>query len=164
MSADWYARGIAIAGAVTAACNVYVSRRTFERVKPKVTVELWRSSAPPKRTDDLAAERNVQLMLRFTNDGTTPASVERIDLRDYGDGGWDLDGFVAGSRFEHRGPEDHKPFIVPALDGTTYRFKVPADRAPAPGTSLWFQVLLSNGTVLHSEEVLWPEFPAEDDD
>lgn len=143
MAADWWARGIAIGSAAAATVNMTVAYRTFRRVRPKIKVRLWRTGLAAYEAGDNPAQH--QFILRFLNNGTTPVSVERIELWTY------LKRYrrgyiVHGKRFE-RGFPNYEPPVVPALDGTTYRYNVPRSAKPDDDMRMRFRVLLSNGRV-----------------
>lgn len=149
MPADWWARGIAIGGSAVASLNMIVSYRTFRRVRPKVKVRLWRTGLSVSESG-IDGGRHV-FILRFLNNGTTPVSVERIEL-------WTSPKYhkradlVHGKRFE-RGVTAHEPPVVPALDGTVYRYSVPRSAMPVDGMRTRFRVLLTNGRVAYSPPV-----------
>ncbi|WP_158013112.1 hypothetical protein [Streptomyces sp. Root369] len=81
------------------------------------------------------------IVLRFLNNGSTPVSVERVELSTFK---W---------RFGRKRPKEfhvaqvirrNKP-VVPALDGTTFEFRVAGEIAPMGKRYTRFRVLLSNG-------------------
>jgi hypothetical protein len=70
MSADWWARGIAIGGAAAASFSMITSYRTYRRVTPKVSLAV----------DDKGSDRHA-LALRIANKSSTPVLLERVELR-----------------------------------------------------------------------------------
>ncbi|GGV59444.1 hypothetical protein GCM10010277_63000 [Streptomyces longisporoflavus] len=151
MDADWWARGIAIGAAGAATTNVIFTGLTYRRVRPKVKVRLFRTGLRTG-TDRGPDASEYQFVLRFTNDGTTPVSVERIELVSY-PRWFRTKSFthVKSKRFEASDPE--RP-LVPAVDGTTARFYLPMGRLTSEELKyLRFQVLLSNGDITISPKV-----------
>jgi len=119
--------------------NVILTYRTFRRVRPKVKVRVWRT-APPS----CGAEPHWQYILRFLNKGLSPVHVERIELYAYKSSNrFSESEFLSGNRFER--DTVREPLMVPALDGTTYRFTYDSLTQPGGGRYLRFRVLLTNG-------------------
>lgn len=127
--------------------NAILTYRTFRRVRPKIKVRLWRVGLWTYEAEDQASE--FMFILRLLNSGTTPVSVERIELVSYASrlrcGDYR---FIKGVRFI-AGASDEPP-VVPALDGTTYRFHLSVDERNLLAEHLRFQVLLSNGCTVTS--------------
>lgn len=145
---------VSSASALFTAVNVVVSYRTFKRVRPNVKV--WLSRTGLSVTESGIDGGAYVFILRFLNNGTTPVSVERVEL-------WTSrkrirrEHLVHGKRFE-RGVTNHEPPVVPALDGTVYRYHVPRSALPEENVPTRFRVLLSNGRVAYSPLVpggLW---------
>ena len=130
-----------ISAAITGG-NVILTYRTFRRVRPKIKVRLWRVGLWTYEAEDQKAE--LMFILRLLNSGTTPVSVERIELvshesrlrySDYR--------LIKGVRFAPGTPDE--PPVIPALDGTTYRLHLSIDERHVLTEHLRFRVLLSNG-------------------
>ena len=142
MTADWWARSIALGSAGVTAFNVAISYRAFKRVRPKVRIFAHAEGVvgPTGRNVKGPARFSVRLL----NDGTTTVSVERIELLvplDATDGGgWQA---VELREFE-RGKPGAELLDIPALGGTAYNFTV--ERSVIRGVySTRIRVLLSNG-------------------
>ncbi|MFF9142704.1 hypothetical protein ACF09G_34685 [Streptomyces albogriseolus] len=132
--AIWVSSG----SAVFTATNAIVSYRTFKRVRPKVKVRLWRTGIATYEDESRRAQ--YQFILRFLNHGTTPVSVERIELHRFESWHpWARSRILKGKRFR----EDER-LTIPALDGTTYSFYMPVGSKPE-AKYVRFRVLLSNG-------------------
>ncbi|MET8680916.1 hypothetical protein ABZW18_25880 [Streptomyces sp. NPDC004647] len=151
MDVDWWARGIAIGAASAAATNVVLTALTYRRVRPKVKVRLFRTGVRIGGREPEATE--YQFTLRFSNSGTTPVKVERIELVTYPK--WRRTKrfeLVKGQRFDFR---DDEPPEVPALNGMTHRFRLPTERLTdsEQRKHLRFRVLLSNGETIVSSKL-----------
>ncbi|MFE3248455.1 hypothetical protein [Streptomyces sp. NPDC059209] len=162
MEPDWVARGIALAAAGAAACNVLFTALTYRRVRPKVKVSLFRAGV--RTGTELKPEASdYQFVLRFTNCGTTPVKVERIALvtypRWYKSKSPEL---VKGKRFQAGYDE---PPVVPALDGVTRPFFLSTGRLTdaKERKHLRFRVLLSNGESIVSPKLKDDEWLLPDD-
>ncbi|MEV4789289.1 hypothetical protein AB0K53_28255 [Streptomyces tuirus] len=134
---------VASVSALFTGANMLVSYRTFKRVRPNVKVRLWRTGAQVSEHEPDSA--GYLFILRLLNNGATPVTVERIELCRY-EASWSRRRFhlVKGTRFDANGKSGKEPPVVPALDGTTYRFSV-RQRSLDPKDHLRFRVLLSNG-------------------
>lgn len=134
---------VSSASALFTASNMVVSYRTFRRVRPSVKVRLWRSGVQVHEHGSHPA--SYLFVLRLLNNGTTPVTVERIELcryeSRYGRRRFEM---VKGSRFDPKGRWGVTPPVLPALDGTIYRFAV-SQEAVSSRDHLRFRVLLSNG-------------------
>jgi hypothetical protein len=147
-----------ISAAVTGG-NVFLTYRTFRRVRPKIKAKIWREAAPPDGDDGW------QYILRFINKGLSPVAIERIDLVAHRTRfRWSDFGLIKGVRFE-RGTSQ-EPIVISALDGTTYRFTFDMDRHPGRYRSLRFRVLLTNGRTTSTRSVRYKreKWDAEDED
>ncbi|MFD7314932.1 hypothetical protein ACFV9Z_13410 [Streptomyces sp. NPDC059883] len=135
---------VSSASAAITGVNAFVSYRTFRRVRPKIQVRLWRTnvSVPEQEKKDATHV----FVLRLINNGTTPVTLERVELCRY-ESGYNKRRFqmVKGSRgFDPNNRWGTVAPVIPALDGTIYRFSV-ARNSITRGDHLRFRVLLSNG-------------------
>ncbi|MDF3145547.1 MULTISPECIES: hypothetical protein [unclassified Streptomyces] len=134
---------VSSASALFTAANMVVSYRTFRRVRPSVKVRLWRTGVGLRERE--TKRRSYQFAVRLLNNGTTPVTVERIELcrykSRYGRRRFEL---VKGSRFDTKGRWGDPPPVIPALDGTVQHFMVDQG-VLSNGDHLRFRILLSNG-------------------
>lgn len=70
MSADWWARGIAIGGAAAASFNMVTSYLTYRKVKPRFSIEV----------DDERSDHD-SLSLKISNKSSTLVLIKRVELR-----------------------------------------------------------------------------------
>jgi hypothetical protein len=142
VATDWWARAVAIGGAAVASLNMVVSYRTYRWVRPKVKIGLWRTGVSVPEQEDKDASH--LFVLRLINNGTTPVTVERIELCRYESAcGRRRFNMVKVTRFDPKNRWGTVPPVLPALDGTIYRFTVPQSSVTR-GDHLRFRVLLSN--------------------
>lgn len=120
-------------------------------------MRLWRAGVRTG-TERSPEASDYLFILRFTNDGTNPVSVERIELVSYPK--WFRTKnfeYVKRKRYEAADPE--RP-LVPAVDGTTARFYLPTGRLAESKERehLRFRVLLSNGETAVSPKLTADEW------
>ncbi|MEU8579095.1 hypothetical protein [Streptomyces asoensis] len=154
MTADWWARGIAIGSAGATALNMGVAYRTFRRARPKVKVKLSRTSldANPEK----GKKPYKVFILRFLNSGTTPASLERIELVAYKPP-YRLDVPRVIHSVDFHPESRHESPLIPALSGIIYRFSMVGTRYGKPDSEkLRFRVVLSDGSTVVSRALKNP--------
>ncbi|MFE1551600.1 hypothetical protein [Streptomyces sp. NPDC058718] len=149
MEADWWARGMACGALAVGFVNGGISLATFFRRRSRVKVQVFRTGVPTGAEDDLHASE-YQFVLRFTNRGSAPVGVERIELWAHLSRLWPEDSqLLKGVRFRD---EDPNSITVPAHNGTKYTMSLP-EHALVGGevpAYLRFQVLLSDGRTVQS--------------
>lgn len=137
---------VSSASAAITGVNALVSYRTFRRVRPKIQVRLWRTNTNALVSQSEKKEVNHTFVLRLINNGMTPVTLERVELCRY-ESRYSKRKFqlVKGSRgFDPQNRWGTVAPVIPALDGTIYRFTV-SRRSATRGDHLRFRVLLSNG-------------------
>ncbi|MCX4813681.1 hypothetical protein OG601_24080 [Streptomyces sp. NBC_01239] len=141
---------VSSASAAITGGNVILTYRTFRRVRPKVKVKIHRSIFDLRNDhEDYGAFQHI---LRFRNEGQSPVSVERIELLAYRSksrfGEYRV---VRYASFERGATQE--PLVVPALDGTTYKFAVDVLKREGVFKHQRFRVVLTNGQTVLSKVV-----------
>ncbi len=156
MTADWWARGLALAAGASSATNVVYTALTYRRVGPRVSVKTWRVALAHGTAEDPNVKQ-LQYSLRFANSGTTPVAVERIELLSYRrEFSWNPRKFwrryVEGPGSSISGLRQTAQTAPWSLDsaGEVYRFYVNKEALEGKGPHLGFSVLLTNGETVTS--------------
>ncbi|MFG2349663.1 hypothetical protein [Streptomyces phaeochromogenes] len=153
MAADWWARGIAIGAAGSAALNMLISYRTYRRVRPRVDVAIEGMGMDPAVPED-AKRQSYLFRLRLVNRSTTAITVERVAVVGVHSPFWNrTENWGKVRRFE-------EPLKIEPLSGLKHQENVMArgmTRLGHPPRYVRITFLLSDGSKAKSKKI--KDFP-----